>query len=74
MAVPLVGADGGTATVRVAAAERAVPLALVNTARNCLPESASAPVPSYVAPDAPAMSVNVAPWSVDTCHCWAGAG
>jgi hypothetical protein len=65
-------------TVSVAAFEVAVPTLLVNTARYWLPDSAAVVdatvnVP-VVLPASVVSSVNVAPPSVDTCHCTVGAG
>jgi hypothetical protein len=63
---------GGEATVSVAAVVVAAPQPLVKTARNFLPLSPDAVVKLYVVVVAPAMLPNVAPPSVETCHCTVG--
>ena len=64
-----VGAGDGMVTVSVAALVTAVPPALVKTARYSLPLSAVAAVKVSVVDVAPEMDANVAPPSVDSCHC-----
>ena len=66
--------EGAVLTVNVAAFEVAVPQLFVNTARYCLPLSAADAVNVYVVKVAFAIGVNVAPPSLDTCHCNDGEG
>ena len=61
-------------TVSVAAPVVAEPKVLVNTARNCLPLSATAAVNEYVVAVAPLISLNDAPLLLLTCHCTVGDG
>ena len=65
---------GAELIVNVAALLVAVPLLLVNTARNCLPPSDAVTVNEYVVDVAPLMLLNVDPPSVLTCHCTVGVG
>ena len=62
-------------TVSVAALLVAVPAELVNTASYLLPLSASVVLATVSVSDvAPVIGVNVAPPSVETCHCTVGVG
>ena len=70
----LVVITGPAVTVRVAAVVVALPTVLVKTARYSLPVWPTAAVKLSVVAVAPAMLLNVAPPSVDTCHCTVGAG
>jgi hypothetical protein len=65
----IVGVAGVGLTVRVAAVVVVEPQLLVNCARYCLALSPDAVVKLYVVEVAPVTLLNVAPPSVETCHC-----
>ncbi len=65
----LVVTAGRVSTVSVAAVVLAEPQASVKTARYCLVLSPAAAVNERVVLVAPGMLLNVAPPSVETCHC-----
>jgi hypothetical protein len=66
--------DGAVCTVKVPTFEVAAPAGLVNTARTRDPSSPAVTVNESDVLVAPGIAANVAPPSVDFCHCTDGAG